>query len=175
MKGMYLEDEMEGVHESLIQRYYGVFGRRSRPRPPGQTDAGRISAEDSDLSDSDSDMEEVDSDAERDSRRREEKLKPGLPYHAAVKTPRVGSPFNEEQAQLFEIALQEYFNREDDLPEDVNEGWEWNEEATLRTGRGRPKVNTPLPESVWKPRAVMWSKALRILEACIQQISMDSE
>lgn len=154
--GFYLEDDMEGVHESLIQRYYGAYGPKvKRRRCQRRTGAGHIHGEDSG-SESESDEPAT-----------------KKPYHAAVKTPKVDSPFSEEQEHLFQVALERYL-QDGALPPNVGEGWTWNPEAHIRVGRGtkvrnRRIVNpvvTPLPEATWKVRAVVWAKALRVMEEC---------
>ncbi|KAG8896974.1 hypothetical protein FRC00_004972 [Tulasnella sp. 408] len=146
-----MQDEVAGVDESLIQKYYGAYGLPAKRRGSG---AGCIRGEDP--------MWKIDSSAAN------QHLKQSQPWNPAVKIPtKLGQPFTPPQEVAFEMALTDYLNGVD-TPEDVGEGWVWDPAAFLRVGRKRLATPVTLPEEFWKDRAILWAKGLRILENSIE-------
>lgn len=149
-----MHDEVAGVDEDLIQKYYGAFGLPAKRCGSG---AGCIPGEDP--------MWKVDA-----SSAAHQHLKNSQPWNAAVKLPtKLGQPFTPSQQAAFEMALMEYLNS-GDTPDDVGDHWVWDPAASLRVGRRGKATPVALPSEVWQERAVLWAKGLRILENSIQWI-----
>ncbi|KAJ6593136.1 hypothetical protein B0H19DRAFT_1204903 [Mycena capillaripes] len=163
--GMYLDD-CEGVHPDIIQRYYGTHGVE-RCRAPDKTGAGQLDDEDISAppsgSASESDvgyLEEQIEDAHAENF-----------HHEAVPIPKHANPFDDnESMQLFYDTLEAAI--QDSL---VPEGYgllpdEWDEDGyptfeILKSGRrGSKQLWVALPDSIWRPRAQMWGRALYILD-----------
>lgn len=153
-EGFYLQDELEGVHEDLIQRYYGVEGMPTA-HTKGRTGAGFNSGEDApgddvEISyDSDS-SEEEDQPPSLKCKRVKPKTRAQCPFESA----RDKTLFN----QALDIAL-----AQGELPPDVADGWIWDESAQLSIGKRQLAHMVQLPTAVWRDRAVVWAKALRVM------------
>lgn len=149
-EGFYLQDELEGVHEDLIQRYYGVEGMPTAHS--GGTGAGFNPQEDA-----------LGEDVEFDYDSGEEDQEPSLQYKRAKPKTRAQCPFElVEEKNLFNEALDEALGR-GELPSDVAGGWTWDEFAQLSIGQRRLDHTVKLPAAVWQDRAVVWAKALRVM------------
>ncbi|KIO21128.1 hypothetical protein M407DRAFT_52575, partial [Tulasnella calospora MUT 4182] len=79
----------------------------------------------------------------------------------------IGKPFDAVQQVNFEQALLTFI-ASPELPEDVGDNWVWDPSAFLRVGRKRKATPMSLPEEIWKPRAIVWAKALRVLENAVE-------
>jgi hypothetical protein len=164
--GVYVDD-CDGVHPSVIHRYYGTHGAELQ-RAPGQTGAGQLDDEaisappsvSSDKSDEREDLEEQIADAHAENF-----------HHEAVAVPKHANPFDDEESmRLFydslEAAIQEALvpSGYGLLPE------EWGEDGypsfeILKSGRrGAKQLRIALPDDIWRPRAEMWGRALAILD-----------
>ncbi|KAJ7765055.1 hypothetical protein DFH07DRAFT_738012, partial [Mycena maculata] len=171
-EGMY-NDDCEGVHPNVIQRYYGTHGHKVR-RAPGQTGAGQLDDEEislppSDIEDDSSEEEEEDLGQQIEDAHADEF------HHEAVSVPKHANPFDDDESmQLFYDSLEEAMQA--DL---VPAGYgllphEWDEDGypafeVLKSGRGGKKLRVALPDSIWRPRAEMWARALYILDQITYQ------
>ncbi|KAJ7498413.1 hypothetical protein B0H11DRAFT_1714965, partial [Mycena galericulata] len=160
-EGVYLDD-CEGVHPNVIERYYGTHGPEIH-REAGQTGAGQL--DDEEISPPPSDSEENNL-AEQVEEAHAENF-----HHEAVPVPKHANPFDDEESmQLFYDSLEAAIR--DEL---VPSGYgllleEWGDEGyptfeILKSGRrGGRQFRIALPDSIWRPRAEMWGRALAILE-----------
>lgn len=150
-EGFYLRDELEGVHEDLIQRYYGVEGMPTA-HSTGGTGAGFNPGEDAPGDDVDFDYDSSD-----------EGQTPSLRYKRVKPKTRAQCPFESAETKLaFNQALDNALEH-GELPSDVSDGWIWDESAQLSIGRRRLAHSVQLPAAVWRDRAVVWAKALRVM------------
>lgn len=150
-EGFYLQDELEGVHEDLIQRYYGVEGMPTAP-VEGRTGAGFNSEEDALGDDSKFDYDSSEEDEPMSSR-----------YKRVKPKTRAQCPFKSStEKALFTQALDEALTN-GGLPPDVALGWNWDPYAQLKIGRRRLAQTVQLPEAIWRDRAIVWAKALRVM------------
>ncbi|KAJ6470483.1 hypothetical protein C8R45DRAFT_1055091 [Mycena sanguinolenta] len=164
-EGVYADD-CEGVHPDIIQRYYGIRGPVRRPIS-GQTGAGQLDDEDISLppndpgteSSSEVDLEELVEEAHVEN------------FHDAVGVPKHANPFSDDETmQLFYDSLEASIHA-DIVPPGYRllpEEWEGGEYPTfeiLKSGRrGGRELRVALPDAIWRPRAVMWGRALAVLE-----------
>lgn len=151
-EGFYLQDELQGVHEDLIQKYYGVYG------VPGTESSQQHGAGFNPNEDAlDEGIEaEYDSSDDEESSIKCKRVKPRT---------RAQCPFTlPDEKQLFDTALAAALV-DGDLPEDVSErdGWVWQENAQLSVGQRRLGYSVRLPAEVWKDRTILWAKALRVM------------
>lgn len=165
-QGVYLneDDEFDGVHPDLLDRYYGADGPIVH-RQPGQTGAGH----EGDIADERGIAEEVGARIGLDQQ--------ANVRHAAVDAPNDSCPFvSVEAIDLFYQALTEAEDQ-DIIPnhlmvtaEEWPDGYPTHELITTGTRSGK-KLSVALPYDIWWPRAVVWARALRIM----QQFIMDFE
>lgn len=166
-EGFYLQDELEGVHEDLIQRYYGVEGIPTTHSETGGTGAGFNPQEDA-----------LGEDVEFDYNSGEEDQPPSLKCKQAKPKTRAQGPFESvEEKTLFNEALNEAL-AQGELPSDVAGGWTWDEFAQLSIGQQRLAHMVKLPAALWQDRTVVWAKALRVmvhLTKRLQGMEVDSD
>ncbi|KAJ7645241.1 hypothetical protein DFH06DRAFT_998707, partial [Mycena polygramma] len=162
--GVYVDD-CEGVHPEVISQYYGVHGP-VRDRAAGQTGAGQLEdeaipqvEEDQELDEDDwVDLEEQIADAHEANF-----------HHEPVAVPKHANPFSGEAAQVFEDAFKRV-----KAAGIVPGGYglceeEWEDGAypsfeILKSGRrGKKELRIALPDSIWRPRAILWGQALDVL------------
>ncbi|KAJ6476126.1 hypothetical protein C8R45DRAFT_834301 [Mycena sanguinolenta] len=164
--GVYADD-YDNVHPSILQQYYGIHGPRSR-RAPGETGAGQLDDEDVPMPS----VEEYGEDSESDEDLAElvEEAQAENFHHQPVPVPKHANPFpDDETTQLFHdtrAAADEI----DFLPEGYGllpDEWEdgvYPSDEILKSGhRGGKELRVALPDSIWRPRAEMWGRALAIL------------
>lgn len=150
-EGFYLQDELEGVHKDLIQRYYGVEGMPTA-HTRGRTGAGFNASEDAP-----GDDVEISYDSS------EEDQPPSLKYKWVKPKTRAQCPFESARDKaLFNHAL-DIALAQGELPPDVADGWIWDESAQLSIGKRQLAHTVQLPAAVWRDRAVVWAKALRVM------------
>lgn len=162
-QGVYLDedDEFNTVHPDLLDRYYGTDGPIVH-RQLGQTGAGHA-ADEGDIADEVG--ARVGSDQQANVR------------HAAVDAPNDSCPFTSAEAvDLFYEALAEAEDQGIILNHLMVTAAEWpngyptHELITTGTQSGK-KLSVALPYDIWWPRAVLWARALCIM----QQFIMDLE
>ncbi|KAJ6489726.1 hypothetical protein C8R45DRAFT_1138343 [Mycena sanguinolenta] len=164
-EGVYLDD-CAGVHPDIIQQYYGTRGPQRR-QMSGQTGAGQLDDEDISLPSSNLATE---SSSEVDLEELVEEAHAGN-FHDAVGVPKHANPFSDDGTmQLFYDSLEATI-RTDIVPPGYGllpEEWEGGEYPTfeiLKSGRrGGRELRVALPDAIWRPRAVMWGRALAVLE-----------
>ncbi|KAG9040593.1 hypothetical protein FS837_000419 [Tulasnella sp. UAMH 9824] len=150
-EGFYLRDELEGVHEDLIQQYYGVEGMPTA-HSTGGTGAGFNPEEDA-----------LGEDVEFDYDSTDEGQPASLKCKRVKPKTRAQCPFESAEAKLaFNQALDNVLEH-GELPSDVGDGWIWDESAQLSIGRHHLAHSVRLPAAVWQDRAVVWAKALRFM------------
>ncbi|KAG1726809.1 uncharacterized protein EDB91DRAFT_1254183 [Suillus paluster] len=152
--GVY-EDEFEGIHPAILQRYYGIHGREL-VRGRNQTGAGHPNDE-LDESDEDSIIGRIERDQANDVQ------------HDAVEVADGNTPFqNEEDENSFFEILEEVV-MDGIVPEGYNlqEGEdEYDENTTehLRVGRQRENyVEVSLADPIWRTRSTLWAQAASVL------------
>ncbi|KAG1750321.1 uncharacterized protein EDB91DRAFT_1046232 [Suillus paluster] len=152
--GIY-EDEFEGIHPAILQRYYGIHGREL-VHGRNQTGAGHPNDE-SDESDEDSIIGRIERDQANDVQ------------HDAVEVADGNTPFqNEEDENSFFEILEEVV-MDGIVPEGYNlqEGEdEYDENTTehLRVGRRRENyVEVSLADPIWRTRSTLWAQAASVL------------
>lgn len=157
-EGVYLDedDEFDGVHPDLLNRYYGIDGSASRQQTD-QTGAeeditGEVEAH-------------VGSDQQANIR------------HAAIGVPDDSCPF--PFAEAVDLFYQALADAEDQgvIPnhlmvtaEEWPNAYPTHEIITTGAQSGK-KLSVALPYDIWWPRAILWARALRIM----QQFIMDLE
>lgn len=90
--------------------------------------------------------------------------------HDAVEVPGTENPFaSDADEQVFHAAL-EILHAEQTVPhgyyllEDEWEGGSYPTLEILQSGRrGRREITISLPDSIWRPRAEMWARAVDLL------------
>jgi hypothetical protein len=162
--GVYIDD-CEGVHPDVIDRYYGVHGPGTR-RAPGQTGAGQLDDEDIPIPQSDSEGGESDSHLEEQI----EDAQAHNFHHEAVPVPKHAPPFDDDETmQLFYDTLLAAHDHGIIPPGYGLRPEEWDEGGyptfeILKSGRrGGRELRVALPDSIWRPRAELWGRALAIL------------
>lgn len=167
--GVYVDD-YENVHPSVLARYYGVHGAPTR-RPAGQTGAGQLEDEDVPMpSFVNADSDDEDSDIEEGLEAQIEAAHAANFHHEPVPVPKHSEPFDDED--LMEL----FYNALDAANEGamVPPGYgllpqEWDDGIyptfeILKSGRrGGKQLRVALPDSIWRPRAEMWGRALATL------------
>lgn len=157
--GTYKEEELDGIRPEILQQYYGTTGQGVNRRP-GQTGAGNPPEEE------DSDWEDEDG-SENLANRVADDQRHNV-RHDPIDVPDHQSPFNAEMEQLFFQGLAN-IDQLLLLPEGYNirpEEWvngEYISFETLKTGRKRKEMRVNLPDSVWRPRAEQWVRALDLM------------
>jgi hypothetical protein len=164
--GVYVDD-CDGVHPSVIQRYYGTHGPERR-RLPGQTGAGQLDDEEISLP---PDGPSDDSEEEDDLEEQIEEAHAENFHHEAVSVPKHSNPFDDDQSmQLFYDSLEAAIHAQiippgyGLLPEEWDNGGYPSFEILKSGRRGGRQLRVALPDAVWRPRAEMWGRALAILE-----------
>ncbi|KAK6977122.1 hypothetical protein R3P38DRAFT_3335017 [Favolaschia claudopus] len=147
--GLYEEpanDDCDGVHPSIIERYYGTQGRERQ-----RADVESIST---------TSLEGQIHDAHASNF-----------HHEAVGVPKHANAFDDEKSmQLFYDTLEAAIQRKI-----VPHGYgmqpeEWGDDGypsfeILKSGRhGLKRLRIALPDFIWRPRAEMWGRALAILD-----------
>ncbi|KAJ7576110.1 hypothetical protein C8J56DRAFT_800752, partial [Mycena floridula] len=153
------EDDCQGRSVEEIDRYYGVHGAE-RENLDSETGASHLADEDIPDIDSDDKLQ----DEEEDNRA----------YMPPVPVPKASCPFQtEEQLALFHRTLAMA-----DVNNSIPQGMgllpnEWGDDGypsfeIIRSGRrGVKELHVALPDSIWRPRACRWGRALYIM-SCIQ-------
>lgn len=147
---------MEGVSPEELANYYGVHGP-TQDRRRGQTGAGHPQDENdsSDSSDDEQNEEEVES----------------------VEVDESHPPFDEHHLALFRDALRQVCDQGI-----IPEGYgvledEWGGDGyptveTIQSGRrGRREITLGLPDSIWRPRAILWIQAVDIMTRILGNIN----
>ncbi|KAJ7207543.1 hypothetical protein GGX14DRAFT_366075, partial [Mycena pura] len=164
MDGVYVDD-CEGVHPDVISQYYGRHGP-VRERAAGETGAGQLADETIPMVEADQELDEDDYVG------LEEQIEGAHEsnfHHEAVAVPKHASPFSGEAAQVFEDALEQvqaanivpagYGLLENEWDEGVYPSFE-----ILKSGRQSGKeLRIALPDSIWRPRAILWGQALDVM------------
>ncbi|KAJ7633268.1 hypothetical protein FB45DRAFT_745214 [Roridomyces roridus] len=167
--GMYVDD-YEDVHPSVLQQYYGAHGAASR-RLPGHTGAGQLPDEDVPTppqNDEDSDPDSSDSEDELEAQIAEAHADNF--HHEPVAVPKHAEPFNHDAMQVFHAALEEantnayIFPGYGLLPAEWEDGVYPSFEILKSGRRGGKQLRVALPDSIWRPRAELWGRALAILD-----------
>jgi hypothetical protein len=174
--GVYLDD-CAGVHPDIIADRYGVHGAVLQ-RANGETGAGRLDDEDvprlaENLVLEEEDWEDmIDEVGEANQHQF---------HHDPVAVPKHHNPFSDEDFPIFESALAEA-NRLQVVPPGYGiQQDEWENDRypafeILRSGRkGTKELRVALPDSVWRPRAELWVRALAILDQLTDDLECESE
>jgi hypothetical protein len=164
-QGVYIDedDEFEGVHPDLLNRYYGTDGPGIR-RQQGQTGAGHPADGEDSVNLVEDIGARVASDQEANVR------------HDPVDVAGHSSPFESDILDHFYRALDDVCEHNlvpDHLGVSADEwpnGYPTHE--TITTGmRSGKRLSVALPLDIWWPRAILWAQGLRVM----QQFIMDLE
>ncbi|KAJ7620448.1 hypothetical protein FB45DRAFT_754668, partial [Roridomyces roridus] len=154
--GVYLDDCV-GLSPETIQQLYGVHGPEQQ-RGVHQTGAGHLSDEDDDDGGWQDVIEGVEAANEHHF------------HHEPVSVPKHKSPFDDDALNIFDATLVEA-NRLDIIPPGYGmRPEEWDEELypayeILKSGRkGSKQLHVALPDSIWRPRAQLWVRALAVMD-----------
>ncbi|KAJ6494116.1 hypothetical protein C8R47DRAFT_1267661 [Mycena vitilis] len=162
--GVYLDD-CDGVDPGVISELYGTHGSVIQ-RAPGETGAGQLDDEDVPGVDGNLELEEEDWE---DMIGDVEAANEHHFHHEPVAVPKHQNPFSDDALQIFEDALAEA-DRVQVIPPGYGllpEEWENNTYPAfeiLKSGRkGSKELRVALPDSIWRPRAESWGRALAVL------------
>lgn len=194
--GLYVDD-CEGIHPDIIRQYYGTAGRPIQ-RAPHQTGAGHPSDEvysasgstDGESDDGESEEEWEDVDDEEDINAEDLQELPQLIaaehdshfHHKPVRVPKHASPFS--SATLHDTFHQALAQVQE--AGHIPEGFgilpdEWDDDQypsheIIRSGRqGTKELRIPLPDFVWRPRAIQWCQALDVMTRLLELADTDVE
>ncbi|KZT19148.1 hypothetical protein NEOLEDRAFT_1078428, partial [Neolentinus lepideus HHB14362 ss-1] len=168
--GVYAEEPLDHIHPDILNRYYGVEGHEQH-RHASQTGAGH--AEDEDLDD-DSEVSDAE-DIEPEDEFVQEILASQAQNirHKPIPVPRARSPFDSSAAedQFMEILttvssqglLPPHYGV---LPHEWDDG-AYPEEEVIKFGTRGKQLRVVLPETIWFPRAVLWTQALDIMNRLV--------
>jgi hypothetical protein len=193
--GVYTEpkvDELARVSESVINKYYGVEGRR-KTRLRGQTGAGHDPEEDVDEPESteeivgelaDEEQEDAMDIDERAAPLRTEDamdidevpeptpLEQEIHLHISRNTNKKPAPIaahrrpfaSAEEVQRFVDLVMQVEGAQYQVPEryGLGERSKWRPIHDIPLGKSKI-LSMSLPQSVWKPRALFWARALEVL------------
>ncbi|KAJ7793220.1 hypothetical protein B0H14DRAFT_2393724, partial [Mycena olivaceomarginata] len=168
-EGVYVND-YDDVHPTVLQQYYGVHGKVAR-REPGATGAGQLDDEDIPIPSAEN-YEDEDSGSEDDDdlRQQLEDAQAENFHHEPVPVPKHANPFPEDETmQLFHDTL----SAAEEiglippgyglLPDEWEDGIYPSYEILKSGRRGGKALRVALPDSIWRPRAEMWGRALAAL------------
>ncbi|KAJ7291322.1 hypothetical protein C8J57DRAFT_1044858, partial [Mycena rebaudengoi] len=167
--GVYVND-YEDVHPTVLQRYYGVHGPLAR-RASDETGAGQLDDEDVPIPSVPAvGEEEEESDSDDDLEEQIEEAHAANFHHKPVPVPKHANPFPEDETmQLFHNTLSAA-DRMDFIPPGYGLlPGEWEDGVypsyeILKSGRrGTKQLRVALPDSIWRPHAERWGRALAIL------------
>ncbi|KAJ6568265.1 hypothetical protein DFH09DRAFT_917831, partial [Mycena vulgaris] len=173
--GVYLDD-CDGVHPNIIAEMYGVHGAPMQ-RAPGQTGAGQLDDEDVPTPDyDDMEMEDWEDMIEDIGAANEHHF-----HHEPVGVPKHKNPLSDDDLRLFNAAFAEA-NRLQVVPQGYGirqEEWEngtYPAFEILKSGRkGSKELRVALPDSIWRPRAQYWVRALSVLNHLLEDTGSESE
>ncbi|KAG1848385.1 hypothetical protein C8R48DRAFT_610934 [Suillus tomentosus] len=175
--GLYADD-CEGIHPDIIRQYYGTAGKPMH-RAPHQTGAGHPSDEEwEDIDDFEDpgveteDLQELPQliAADHDSHF----------HHKPVRVPKHASPFN--SATLHNTFYQAFTQVREagHIPEGFGvlphewDGDEYPSHEIIRSGRqGTKELRIPLPDFIWRPRAIKWCQALDVMFRLLELANTD--
>ncbi|KAJ7447553.1 hypothetical protein B0H11DRAFT_1709449, partial [Mycena galericulata] len=173
--GVYLDD-CAGINPDIIKELYGVHGA-VRQHVAGETGAGQLDDEEVPIPDSEEDWEDLIEDVQASNEHHF--------HHEPVPVPKHANPFSDNALQLFDSALSEANDLHvipsgyGMLPEEWENG-SYPAFEILKSGRkGSRELRVGLPDSVWRPRAQLWVRALAVLDELTNMLdgleSSDSE
>ncbi|KAJ6511625.1 hypothetical protein DFH09DRAFT_941989, partial [Mycena vulgaris] len=163
--GVYIDD-CDGVHPDIIRDLYGVHGAVIQCAP-GETGAGQLDDEEVPLlGDNVLDLDQEDWEDMIDGVGAANKHQF---HHEPVPVPKHSNPFSDGALQIFYTSLAEanrlqiippgYGLRQDEWVDGAYPAFE-----ILKSGRkGTKELRIALPDSVWRPRAQLWGRALAVL------------
>ncbi|KAJ7454504.1 hypothetical protein FB451DRAFT_1144467 [Mycena latifolia] len=164
--GVYLDD-CAGVHPDLIRELYGVEGTVIE-RGPGDTGAGQLDDEEVPILDPNGlqlDVENWEDMIDEIEAANEHHF-----HHEPVAVPKHSNPFSDKALEIFDASLAEAEHLQVIPPGYGLQQDEWENGAypafeIIKSGRkGSKELRVALPDSVWRPRAQMWGRALAILD-----------
>lgn len=175
--GAYI-DEYSGINPDVLQEYYGVEGRTIQ-RLPGQSGAGHP---DDENEEEEGNGEAMDIDIEDLPDRIAQDLEHNF-NHEAVKTPKHRNPFKSDLAEeaftdeILKMTTNEEVPRGYGMRRDEWEEGDYPTYEVIRTGRrGRKELCVDLPDDIWRPRAMLWVRALYNMTMILElQMDIDSD
>ncbi|KAJ7092825.1 hypothetical protein B0H15DRAFT_776999, partial [Mycena belliarum] len=167
--GVYTDDDHDdcaGVHPDVIRELYGVHGPVTE-RIPGETGAGQL--EDEDIPFLDETGLELDTEDWEDVIDQIETANEHQFHPQPVSVPKHSNPFSDDTLAVFEESLAEAERLQVIPPGYGLQPQEWENGVypafeIIRSGRkGSKELRVALPDSIWRPRAEMWGRALAVL------------
>ncbi|KAJ7232092.1 hypothetical protein C8J57DRAFT_1091364 [Mycena rebaudengoi] len=164
--GVYMDD-CDGVHPGVIAELYGVHGAVLQ-RAPRETGAGQF--DDEEIPQINPNGLDLDEDDWEDMIDNIDAAHAHNFHHEPVTVPKHQNPFPEDILQMFDTMLTESERLKivppgyGLLPDEWENG-SYPAYEILKSGRkGSKELRVALPDSIWRPRAEQWGRALAILD-----------
>ncbi|KAG1722056.1 hypothetical protein EDB19DRAFT_1646053, partial [Suillus lakei] len=173
--GLYADD-CEGVHPDIIRQYYGTAGKPIHCAPH-QTGAGHPSDEEwEDVNDA----EDIDTEDLQELPQLIAADHDAHFHHKSVRVPKHASPFS--SATLHDTFCQALAQVRE--AEHIPDGFgilphEWDDDEypsheIIQSGRqGTKELRIPLPDFIWRPRAIQWCQALDVMVRLLELADTD--